>query len=162
MLDISQASLKDLIGFAIRSETDSNQVYSDLADKFSNPLLKAKFNWLSCEENKHKMALEKLAESLFGKEKITIPEKPSEELFKTIVIEPTSTLVELLFQAMESEKKAEEFYASLANRVEANHRRILEYLSQVEQSHYVMLKGEYTLAQEFEDYGEEDIDKIVT
>jgi rubrerythrin len=162
MLDISQASLKDLIGFAIRSEIDSNQVYSDLADKYSNPLLKEKFNWLAYEENKHKMALGKLAESLFEKEKITIPEKPSEELFKTIVIEPTSTLVELLFQAMESEKKAEEFYASLADRVEADHRHILEYLSQVELSHYVMLKGEYTLAQEFEDYGEKDIDKIVT
>lgn len=162
MLDISQVSLKDLIGFAIRSEIDSNKVYSDLANRYSNPLLKEKFNWLAYEEKKHKMALEKLAKSLYGKEKITIPEKPSEELFKTVIIKPSSTLVDLLFQAMESEKKAEEFYASLVERVETPYKSLLEYLSQVEHSHYVMLKGEYTLAQEFEDYGEEGIDKVVT
>ena len=63
---------------------------------------------------------------------------------------------------MESEKKAEAFYASLAERVEAPHRKILEYLSQVEHSHYSMLNGEYVLAQEFEDYSEKDIDKVVT
>lgn len=162
MFDISKASLKDLIGFAIRSEIDSNQVYSDLANKFSNLLLKEKFNWLAYEENKHKTILEKLAESLFGEEKVTIPDKPSEELFKRITITPSSTLVDLLYQVMESEKKAEDFYARLAERVETPHRSILEYLSQVERSHHTMLKGEYTLAQEFEDYGEKDIDKVVT
>lgn len=162
MFDISKASLKDLIGFAIRSEIDSNKVYSDLANRYSNPLLKEKFNWLAYEENKHKTALEKLAESLFGKEKVTIPDKPSKELFKRITITPSSTLVDLLYQAMESEKMAEDFYGRLSKRVETPHRSILEYLSQVEHSHFVMLKGEYSLAQEFEDYGEEDIDKVVT
>jgi len=32
----------------------------------------------------------------------------------------------------------------------------------VEHSHYMMLKSEYALAQEFEDYAEKDIDKVVT
>lgn len=162
MFDITKASLKDLLGYAIRSEIDSSQTYSDLADRYSNLLLKEKFNWLAFEENKHKVALEKLAEALFGKEKLKVPDKPSEALFKRIVITPSSTLVELLYQAMESEKKAEDFYARLAKRFETPHKNILEYLSQVEHSHYIMLKGEYTIAQEFEDYGEKDIDKIVT
>jgi len=162
MFDIAKASLKDLLGFAVRSEIDSNQVYSDLADKYSNPLLKEKFQWLAFEENKHRETLEKLFEALLPREKLEIPAETSEELFKKITITPSSTLVDLLYQAMESEKKAEKFYAQLADRVESQSRKILEYLSQVEHSHYTMLNGEYLLAQEFEDYGEKDIDKVVT
>ncbi len=162
MLDITKASLKDLLGFAIRSEIDSNKVYSDLADKYSNPLLKEKFQWLAFEENKHKETLEKLFEALLPKENLEIPDQTSEELFKKITITPSSTLVDLLYQAMESEKKAEDFYARLADRVEPQYRKILEYLSQVEHSHYIMLNGEYVMAQQFEDYGEKDIDKVVT
>ena len=37
-----------------------------------------------------------------------------------------------------------------------------EYLGKVEKSHYLMLKSEYVLAQEFEDYAEKNIDKAVT
>lgn len=161
-MDIQKASLKDLLGFAIRSEIDSNQVYSDLAKKYSNPLLKEKFQWLAFEENKHRLTLEKLFEALLPDEKLVIPGKPSEELFKRIEITPSSTLVDLLYQAMESEKKVEDSYARLAKRLRAPHRKILEYLSQVEHSHYIMLNGEYVFAQEFEDYGEKDIDKVIT
>ena len=162
MLDIATASLKDLLGFAIRAEIDANQVYSELADKYSNPLLKEKFQWLAFEENKHKVTLEKLLEALLPDEKLEIPEKPSEELFLSVTITPSSTLVDLLYQAMQAENKAEEFYTQLATKVGEPHRKILEYLSQVEHSHYTMLNGEYALAQEFEDYGEKDIDKVVT
>ncbi len=162
MLDIQKASLKELLGFAVRSEIDSNQVYTDLAKRYSNPLLKEKFQWLAFEENKHRITLERLFEAMLPDEKLVIPDKPSEELFMRIVITPSSTLVDLLYQAMESEKKAEAFYTSLIERVEAPHKKILEYLSQVEHSHYIMLNGEYVLAQEFEDYGEKDIDKVIT
>ncbi|MFQ6109819.1 MAG: ferritin family protein [Candidatus Aminicenantales bacterium] len=162
MLDIQKAPLKELLGFAIRSEIDSHDVYSDLAQKYSNPLLKEKFEWLAFEEGKHRITLEKLFDALLPDEKLEIPDKPSKELFKRIVITPTSTLVDLLYQAMESEKRAEEFYGRLADRIGPPHHKILEYLSQVEHSHYTMLSGEYVLAQGFEDYGEKDIDKVVT
>ena len=106
-----------------------------------------------------------LGETVWGplpKETLQIPKEPNEELFTKITLTPSSTLVELLYQAMQSEKKAEDFYAQLADRVEPQYKKILEYLSQVEHSHYTMLNGEYALAQEFEDYGEKDIDKVVT
>lgn len=162
MFDITKASLKDLLGFAIRSEIDSNKVYSDLAARYTNPLLKEKFQWLALEENKHKETLQKLFKALLPKETLQIPDEPSAELFKKIIITSSSTLVDLLYKAMESEKKAEDFYARLADRVESQYRKILEYLSQVEHSHYIMLNSEYFMAQQFEDYGEKDIDKVVT
>jgi rubrerythrin len=63
---------------------------------------------------------------------------------------------------MEAEKFAEDFYARLAERMEDSQQRLLRYLSKVEHSHYLMLKTEYDAVQDFEDYAEQDVDKIVT
>ncbi len=162
MLEISTASVKDLLGYAVRSEMDSNQAYNDLADRVSNPLLKEKFHWLAFEENKHKQILEKLHQALFPGDTFQVPDKPSEALFKKIIITPSSSLLDILVQAMESEKVAEDFYARLAERMERDQKRLLQYLSKVEHTHYLMLKAEYDAVQDFEDYAEKDIDKIVT
>jgi rubrerythrin len=162
MLDVSTASIKDLMGYAIRSEMDSNKAYTDLSDRVSNPLLKEKFRWLAFEEDKHKEILMKLHKALMPNQNIHVPEKPSGELFKSIDVQPSTSLVDIILQAMESEKKAEDFYARLADRVEAGQKRLLQYLSKVEQSHYMMLKTEYDAVQDFADYAEQDIDKIVT
>jgi rubrerythrin len=162
MLDVSTASLKDLLGYAIRAEMDSNKAYTDLSERVSNPLLKEKFRWLAFEENKHKDILMKLHSALFPDQTIQIPEEPSEDLFKPVVVTPSSSLVDILLQAMDAEKYAEDFYAKLAERVVNGQQRLLRYLSKVEHSHYLMLKSEYDAVQDFEDYAEQDIDKIVT
>jgi rubrerythrin len=154
--------MKDLLGFAARSEIDSNQAYKKLSDKVANPLLKEKFQWLAFEENKHKQVIEKLFSALFPGESFQIPAEPSEELLKRIHITPASSLLDILVQAMESEKSAESFYAQLAKRVKKDQSKLLDYLSKVEHSHYVMLKSEYDAVQDFEDYAEKDIDKIIT
>jgi rubrerythrin len=162
MLDVSTASVKELLGYSIRAEMDSNKLYSDLADRVSNPLLKEKFNWLAFEENKHKEILMKLHLALFPQYTIHIPEEPSQDLFKPVDVAPASSLIDILLQAMEAEKFAEDFYTRLSERVEESQKRLLRYLSKVEHSHYLMLKTEYDAVQDFEDYAEQDVDKIVT
>lgn len=162
MVDVSTASVKNLLGYSIRAEMDSNKAYSDLSDRVSNPLLKEKFRWLAFEENKHKEILMKLYSALFPNQAIQIPEDPSKDLFKPIDVAPSTSLTDILLQAMEAEKFAEDFYARLADRVENGQKRLLHYLSKVEHSHYLMLKTEYDAVQDFEDYAEQDVDKIVT
>lgn len=162
MLDISKASVEELLGIAARAEIDANRIYSNIAKSVSNPLLKEKFQLLAFEENKHREILEKIYEVLFQGDQIKIPDKTDEALLPSIRFTPSSSLVDILYQAMESEKSAESFYAHLAERFENPQKKILEYLSKVERSHYMMLKSEYALAQEFEDYAEKDIDKVVT
>lgn len=162
MQDVSKFSVKELLGLAIRSEIDSTSAYLKMGKKVRNPLLKEKFQILAFEENKHREVLEKLHEVLFQGEEAQIPDKTYEALLPSIDISPSSSLVDILYQAMESEKSAENLYAHLAKRVETPQEKILLYLSQVEHSHYMMLRSEYTLAQEFEDYAEKDIDKVVT
>jgi rubrerythrin len=162
MIDVSQASVETLIGMAIRAEIDANKIYSNLADQVSNPLLKEKFTLLAFEESKHKTILEKFFAKLFPGEEIQIPDKTDQALLPSIQMSPSSPLVDILHQAMEAEKAAENFYLSLSGRVQKPQREILEYLAKVEKSHYHMLHSEYILAQEFEDYAEKDIDKVVT
>ena len=162
MIDIATSSLKDLMGYAIRSEMDSNEAYTKLSDRVSNPLLKEKFRWLAFEENKHKEILMKLHKALFPNQTVEIPDDPSAELFKSINVAPDFSLLDILLQAMESEKAAEDFYARLADRVENGKKQLLQYLSKVEHSHYLMVKTEYDAVQDFEDYAEQDVDKIVT
>ena len=130
MISVARTPLKKLLGMAVRSEIDSNQIYTEQANRVKNPLLREKFSILAFEEKKHKEVLE--------------------------------NLFDVLYQAMDSEKAAQNFYASLAKRVKAPKKRILDYLSKVEKSHYMMLRSEYVLALQFEDYAEKDIDKVVT
>jgi rubrerythrin len=43
MLNISKASIEELLGIATKAEIDANKTYSDIANSLSNPLLKEKF-----------------------------------------------------------------------------------------------------------------------
>ncbi len=162
MTDFSQLSVRQLLEMASRAEIDANKIYSDLSHSLKNPFLKEKFQWLAFEEIKHKESLEKLFQTLFREEKMAIPDKADKTLLPSINITPSSPFVDILYQAMKAEEAAGDFYFSLAQRVSDPQQKILKYLSHVEHSHYTMLKSEYLMAQEFEDYGESDIEKVVT
>jgi rubrerythrin len=162
MKNMRKASVQELLGLAIRSEIDSSAAYSSVAQRVSNPLLKEKFNMLAFEEKKHRDILETLCKVLFPEDEIRVPDKTDPALLPSIVISSSSSLVDILYQAMKAERSAENFYADLSRRFKNPQKKILIYLSKVEHSHYTMLESEYILAQDFEDYAEKDIDKVVT
>ncbi len=162
MVSIARQPVKKLLGYAVRAEIDSNKIYTKLSKRVKNPLLKEKFLVLAFEEKKHKEVLERLFSSLYMGDKLQVPEVVDERLLPAVHIKPSTTLVEILYQAMGAEKSAQDFYAALAGRVRQSKKKIMEYLSKVEKSHYLMLRSEYTLAQQFEDYAEKDIDKVIT
>ncbi|MEW5899951.1 MAG: ferritin family protein [Acidobacteriota bacterium] len=162
MVSLSRQPVKKLLGYAVRAEIGSEKAYSRMAARVKNPLLQEKFRILALEEKKHKEVLENLFASLYSGEKMPIPDCVDERLLPAVVPRPSSSLAEILEQAMAAEKAAQYFYASLARRVRAGKKEILEYLSKVERSHFLMLRSEYTLAQQFEDYAEKDIDKVIT
>lgn len=155
-------SLKSLLAMAVKAEIEANKIYSRLAKKMKNLLLKEKFNILAFEEKKHRTILENLFSSLYPKDTLLIPEETNAKLLPSVHFTAKSSLGETLYQAMISEKAAQDFYANLARRMKAKNKRVLLYLSDVEKSHFLMLKSEYTLSLQFEDYAESDIDKIVT
>ncbi|MBP1766543.1 MAG: Rubrerythrin [Candidatus Aminicenantes bacterium] len=162
MPSIAKLPVKKLLGYALRAEIDANRIYTRMADRVKNTLLKEKFLLLALEEKKHRDIILRLFASMWGAEKPEIPKIVDERLLPAVTIKPSSDLAEILRQAMDAEKSAREFYASLAKRVQASNKQMLMYLSKVENSHYLMLRSEYILALQFEDYAEKDIDKVIT
>ncbi|MBN2409996.1 MAG: ferritin family protein [Candidatus Aminicenantes bacterium] len=162
MVSIAKQSVKKLLGCAIRAEMDANKTYAKMAARVKNVLLKEKFQILALEEKKHRQVLERLFACLYKKEKPEVPKTVDERLLPAVIIKPSSSLADILGQAMKGEQSARDFYAALAKRVQGANKKMLAYLSHVENSHYLMLRSEYTLALEFEDYAEKDIDKVIT
>jgi rubrerythrin len=162
MPSIAKLPVKKLLGYALRAEIDANRIYTRMADRVKNTLLKEKFLLLALEEKKHRDIILRLFASMWGAEKPEIPKIVDERLLPAVMIKPNSDLVDVLSQAMDAEKSAREFYASIAKKVQAPTKQMLMYLSKVENSHYLMLRSEYILALQFEDYAEKDIDKVIT
>ncbi len=161
-MNLARLSIKNLLGIAIRAEIDAHKTYLKLAGRVKNPLLQEKFRILAFEEKKHRMVLEKLYAVLYRGQRPIIPATADETLLPAVQVKPSSSLAEILFQAMRSEESAQRFYSGIAKRMTGDKKKILEYLSKVEKSHFLMLKSEYGLALQFEDYAERDIDKVVT
>lgn len=162
MIKIASAPVDKLLGYAMRAEIESDLVYTEMSNRVKNPLLVQKFRILAYEEQKHKSVLENLFQSMFPGGTPEVPEKVEAGLLPAVTIGPASDLTDILHQAMAAERSAQAFYAALAKRVAAGQKKFLEYLSKVERSHFLMLRSEYAIAQEFEDYGEKGIDKIST
>jgi rubrerythrin len=162
MVSIAREPIKKLLGYAVRAEIDANKIYTRLSSRVKNLLLKEKFQILAFEEKKHKEVVENLFDSLYHGDKLLVPDCVDERLLPSVHITPSSSLAQILYQAMAAEKSAQDFYASLAKKVRIPKKKIIEYLSKVERSHFLMLQSEYALALEFEDYAERDIDKVIT
>jgi len=161
-MNLAKYSIKALLGMATRAEIGAHKTYLRLADRVGNPLLKEKFHLLAYEEKKHRKVLEKLFFVLYEGDRMAVPESVDPALLPAVVIKPSSSFAQIIYQAMASEQSARDFYLGLAGKVKDEKKKILEYLSKVEQSHYQMLKSEHAMALEFEDYAEGDIDKVVT
>jgi len=161
-MNLSKFSMKKLLGMAARAEIDANKTYGKLAGRVNNPLLKEKFAILAFEEKKHEKVVRNLFKSMYKPEAIEIPKAVDSTLLPAVVIKSSSSLTDILYQAMTAELSAQNFYAGLAARVKAEKKRMLEYLSTVEKSHHMMLKSEFVMALNFEDYAEKDIDKVVS
>jgi len=160
MINVAKAPVDKLLGYALRAEIDADRIYTEMSNRVKSPLLIQKFRLLAFEEQKHKTVLERLFRSMYPGTAPQVPEKVDPKLLPAVTIQPSSDLTDVLQQAMEAEKSAQTFYSTLAKRVEPGKKKILDYLSKVERSHYLMLRSEYTMAQQFADYS--DIDEVTT
>jgi rubrerythrin len=161
-MNLARLSIKNLLGMADRAEIDAHKTYLKMADRVKNPLLQEKFRILAFEEKKHRAVIEKMYAVLYHGERPIIPASVDEALLPAVQIKPSSSFADILYQAMRAEESAQHFYLGIAKRMRGDKKKILGYLSKVEKSHFMMLKSEYTLALQFEDYAERDIDKVVT
>lgn len=95
--------------------------------------------------------LERIFKEEFPNETPTLPPMSVVPL-PTVKITENKSLPELLKEAMDAERAAEEFYKKLAERYTGDKKELLLYLSVIEQGHYFLLSNEYHLIKSLSDY----------
>ena len=152
-MNLDGFKIEDLFLSAIKSEVDSKKVYSTLAKKIKNGLLKDKLEFLAKEEEKHKKFLEDAYLNHFPNTKITLPKETPVPLPEIKIPNENILISKVLNNAMEAEMAAHEFYKSFADRFEdgtkLNH--TLRYFSDMELGHYKLLEVEKESMERFEE-----------
>jgi rubrerythrin len=142
----------EVLAVAVRSEIEAANFYAGLLGQVKNVVLQQKLKFLVLEEKKHRKILERLHAQRYPDRKLVIPEKPVRPRLPATV-DRKSSILDLFKAALAAEKFAEEFYRDAQKVLEdAASRKMLEYLSRVERSHYFLIKSEVDLLSRFPDY----------
>lgn len=141
----------EVLAAAVKSEADAAGLYAAIKEKVRSRLLLRKLDFLIFEEKKHRTILERLYAQRFAGIPLVLPK--ASFLPASLRVNPAGLSVPLLFKtALKAEKYSEEYYlAARASMKDASSRKILEYLSRVERSHYFLVKSEIDLLERFPD-----------
>ena len=153
-MDLSRFRLEDLLLSALKSEVDSKEVYSKLAERVKNFFLKDRLKFLAQEEEKHRIFFEALFTKNFPKKDIVVPEMTQVPLPKLKISTENVPISEVMESAMEAELAAHDFYISLSDRLtdDTAIKKTLLYIANMEMGHYKLLENERENAVEFEDF----------
>jgi rubrerythrin len=145
-------TLLEIMGIAIKSKIEAAQVYGRLVQGVRTPTLKEKLLFLKGEEENHRAILEEMYAEYFPEVELLLP--PRSLLPRMdVALGDDVPIPELLEMAMERQKLSEKFYADFAKRAEdVRGRAMLQYLSNMESSHYHLLKTERDFISRFPEY----------
>lgn len=153
-MDLKIYKLEDLILTAIKAEIEAKNLYSKLAERVENFLLKDRLNFLSNEETKHQKFFENLFRQDFPNKTVSLPTKSVVPLPKVSIDDVTKPISNILMEAMDSEKAAHDFYLGIAERFDKKPdiKKMLHYIASMEMGHYRILEIEKENAEKFEGY----------
>ncbi len=156
-MNLKKYALADLLLAAVKSEIDSQAVYTRLAKAVKNAFLKERLDFLALEESKHQKALEDLFRQRFPGQDVVVPDTPVVPLPEVRFRDELVPLSGIIAQAMTAEQAAHDFYLQLAALFadDAAKRNLLLYFSMMEMGHYKLLEVEKSSLERFEEYDEE-------
>jgi|GEM_PF-14583 superoxide reductase len=155
--NVEEFGREDLILFAIKSETDAQIVYSNLAKRVKNAFLKERFVFLAGEEEKHKNYFEEFYRETYTKDKIVLPSDDIIPLPKINAGDEKTIISEILSSAMNAELAVSEFYLDLSKLFADMPKtaNMLKFFASMEMIHYSILTAERKNAEIFESYENE-------
>jgi rubrerythrin len=153
-MNLTGFSKEELFVSAVKSEVESREVYSGLAEKVKNAFLKDRLRFLASEEEKHKAFLEGAFEREFPGRDLIMPEKTPVPLPEMRIPDEMVPLSEVLESAMGAELASQEFYSSFAAEFPegTDMRKMLEFFATMEMGHYRILEMERDNMKRFESY----------
>ncbi len=152
-LDLRRFTRQDLLLAAMKSEFDSKITYTKLSLKVKNGLLKDKLQFLSKEEEKHRLVLEQIYNDQFPRTPIVLPKENIVPLPNVVITDEDIPISKIILQAMDAEQHAAEFYEALSQQFTSNKKiqNTLHYFSTMEREHYSILELEKESMEHFEE-----------
>jgi len=156
-MDLSKFALADLLLAAVKSETDSQGIYSRLATRVKNAFLQERLNFLALEENKHRQAVEKIFRQRFPGRDVIVPDQQIVPLPEIHFGDEQVPLSKIIAQAMMAEQAAHDFYLQLAEFFsdDLEKKNLLLYFSMMEMGHYKLLDLEKNSLERLEEFSQE-------
>lgn len=153
-MNLDKFSEEELVLTAMRSEIQSRDFYAKLAGSVKNFLLKDRLEFLSKEEEKHRIFFENTYKDKFPGKKIVLPRESPVPLPELKIPDESMAISDVFWSAMQAEKAAHEFYTELAERLKGDDqlRKSILYIATMEMGHYKLLEVERENAERFEDY----------
>jgi rubrerythrin len=152
---MAEMTLKTALEVALASETRAREIYETLYGRVGNMMMRDKLKFLAAEEQKHYDMLFKVFKEKIG----GTPSRPDPKLLPRMTVEfdfEKAELTELWKAAMDAEEVSAEHYEGLAGRVSGRAKLMFKYLANVERSHYYLLKSEYEVLAEIDEYTRTD------
>ncbi len=152
---MAELTLRQALEIALKSETRARELYETIHGRVTNLMMRDKLKFLAGEEQKHYDMLR----AVFGEKFGGAPGEPDPSLLPRMVIEfdlEKAELTDLWKAAMSVEEISALHYESLAGRVSGRARLMFNYLANVERSHYYLLKSEYDVLAEIDEYTRTD------
>jgi rubrerythrin len=154
-MDLTKFETEELLLVAIKSEIESERIYTKTEERVKNAFLRERFRFLAGEEKNHRAFLEGFYKKQFGDKKIIIPETSEVPLPDIKIDTENDPISKILEQSMKAELAAKEFYKALSLKFSDKKTiNMLELLSKMEDEHYRILSTEHNNALLFEDYDE--------
>ena len=156
-MDLSKFALADLLLAAVKSEKDSQGIYTRLAAMVKNAFLQERLNFLALEENKHRQALEKIFRQRFPGRDVIVPDRQIVPLPEIHFGDEEVPLSKIIAQAMKAEQAAHDFYLQLAELFgdDLEKKNLLLYFSMMEMGHYKLLDLEKSNLERLEEFSQE-------
>ena len=153
-MDLQRYSFEDCLLSALRSELESEAIYSRLAESVENIFLKDRFRFLATEEKKHQQVFENWFSRDFPDRELIIPVTSPVPLPQISITPDRVQISTVMRQAMTAEEAAAEFYMSLAELLPAEdeRRKGLRYIAGMEKTHYKLLEIELDNVEYLESY----------
>jgi rubrerythrin len=145
----------EVLGIAIRSEQDAQNIYREIADKVSCPRAKERFHLLVAEEQQHEALLTRKYNELYPEVPIALPPSQLPQAASTSELRKCLTLLEVLDLAIREERHSRDLYLEACSHMEdLTGKAMLKYLADMEYAHMMSLNAEYDMLVKYPNYYE--------
>lgn len=149
----------EALGIAIRAEADAAEIYTELAERVGNPVLRQKIELLAKEELQHRRILEEAYKQRFPEVPLELPRTQLAHTISCRELRERLTLKDVLRCAIDEERRSHEFYLGAAERTaDLSGKTMFRYLADWEFSHQMALSAEFEMVARYPRYFMQDIE----